>query len=126
MSPDLFNLYSEIILWRLDGISGLKVNGEKHKNRPEPLETELNEISPPYYTALNRPTVCVDQATAVKEVQSGLQPQNKDVDINVNDSTEAAHISHVQLSPAESAGRENTSDITTTEVSEREPRERKR
>ncbi|GFN74678.1 hypothetical protein PoB_000118400 [Plakobranchus ocellatus] len=82
--------------------------------------------SPPHYTALNRPTVCVDQAIAVKEVQSGLQPQNKDLDINVNDSTEAAHISHVQLSPAESAGGENTSDITTIVRYQKESLEEKK
>ncbi|GFO11392.1 endonuclease-reverse transcriptase [Plakobranchus ocellatus] len=32
MSPDLFNLYSEIILRNLDGISGLKINGENLNN----------------------------------------------------------------------------------------------
>ncbi|GFN79349.1 retrovirus-related pol polyprotein line-1 [Plakobranchus ocellatus] len=32
MSPDLFNLYSEIILRNLDGISGLKINGENLSN----------------------------------------------------------------------------------------------
>ncbi|GFO12829.1 transposon tx1 uncharacterized 149 kda protein [Plakobranchus ocellatus] len=32
MSPDLSNLYSEIILRNLDGISGLKINGENLNN----------------------------------------------------------------------------------------------
>ncbi|GFO12049.1 retrovirus-related pol polyprotein line-1 [Plakobranchus ocellatus] len=32
MSPDLFNLYSEIILRNLDGTSGLKINGENVNN----------------------------------------------------------------------------------------------
>ncbi|GFN81373.1 retrovirus-related pol polyprotein from type-1 retrotransposable element r2 [Plakobranchus ocellatus] len=32
MSPDLFNLYSEIILRNLNGISGLKINGENLNN----------------------------------------------------------------------------------------------
>ncbi|GFO32266.1 endonuclease-reverse transcriptase [Plakobranchus ocellatus] len=32
MSPDLFNLYSEIILRNLDGISRLKINGENLNN----------------------------------------------------------------------------------------------
>ncbi|GFO06913.1 endonuclease-reverse transcriptase [Plakobranchus ocellatus] len=32
MSPDLFNLYSEIILRNLDGFSGLKINGENLNN----------------------------------------------------------------------------------------------
>ncbi|GFO36225.1 retrovirus-related pol polyprotein line-1 [Plakobranchus ocellatus] len=32
MSPDVFNLYSEIILRNLDGISGLKINGENLYN----------------------------------------------------------------------------------------------
>ncbi|GFO47127.1 retrovirus-related pol polyprotein line-1 [Plakobranchus ocellatus] len=32
MSPDLFNLYSEIILRNLDGISGLKINGKNLNN----------------------------------------------------------------------------------------------
>ncbi|GFO18812.1 retrovirus-related pol polyprotein line-1 [Plakobranchus ocellatus] len=32
MSPDLFNLYSEIILRTLDSISGLKINGENLNN----------------------------------------------------------------------------------------------
>ncbi|GFO49543.1 hypothetical protein PoB_007604800 [Plakobranchus ocellatus] len=50
----------------------------KHKTRPEPQETELNEkaSSPLHYTTLNRPTVCVEHATAETEVQA----QNKDVD----------------------------------------------
>ncbi|GFO06926.1 endonuclease-reverse transcriptase [Plakobranchus ocellatus] len=32
MSPDLFNLYSEITLRNLDGITGLKINGENLNN----------------------------------------------------------------------------------------------
>ncbi|GFO04706.1 retrovirus-related pol polyprotein line-1 [Plakobranchus ocellatus] len=32
MSPDLVNLYSEIILRNLDGISGLKINGDNLNN----------------------------------------------------------------------------------------------
>ncbi|GFN87735.1 hypothetical protein PoB_001424100 [Plakobranchus ocellatus] len=32
MTPDLFNVYSEIILRNLDGISGLKINGKNLKN----------------------------------------------------------------------------------------------
>ncbi|GFN85484.1 retrovirus-related pol polyprotein line-1 [Plakobranchus ocellatus] len=32
MSPDLFNLYSEVILKNLDGISGLKINGQNLNN----------------------------------------------------------------------------------------------
>ncbi|GFO36610.1 retrovirus-related pol polyprotein line-1 [Plakobranchus ocellatus] len=32
MSPHLFDLYSEIILWNFDGISGFKINGENLGN----------------------------------------------------------------------------------------------
>ncbi|GFO14160.1 hypothetical protein PoB_004066500 [Plakobranchus ocellatus] len=59
----------------------------KHKTCPEPQKTEANEIatSPLHYTTLSMPTVCVEQATAETEAQLEPQPQNKDIDKNVND-----------------------------------------
>ncbi|GFO16959.1 endonuclease-reverse transcriptase [Plakobranchus ocellatus] len=42
MFPDLFNLYSEIILRNLDGISGLKINGENLNNLRYADDTVLN------------------------------------------------------------------------------------
>ncbi|GFO17831.1 endonuclease-reverse transcriptase [Plakobranchus ocellatus] len=41
MSPDLFNLYSEIILRNLDGISGLKIKGENLNNLRHADDTVL-------------------------------------------------------------------------------------
>ncbi|GFO19511.1 nucleolar GTP-binding protein 2 [Plakobranchus ocellatus] len=44
----------------------------KHKTRPDRQGTEVNEMatSPPHYTTLNRPTVCVEQATAETEASA--------------------------------------------------------
>ncbi|GFO01727.1 endonuclease-reverse transcriptase [Plakobranchus ocellatus] len=41
MSPDLLNLYSEIILMSLDGISGLKINGQNLNNLRHADDTVL-------------------------------------------------------------------------------------
>ncbi|GFO32257.1 endonuclease-reverse transcriptase [Plakobranchus ocellatus] len=45
MSPDLFNVYSEIILRNLEGISGLKINGENLNNLRHADDTVLKAES---------------------------------------------------------------------------------